>query len=155
MTCGPDFRFLVEHIALLRTGYRHWTSKDLLPPELDSIDAVHALNQAPFALVSHGIQPDPIFNYGNPLALWLFEMGWAEFTTLPSRLSAETINQQERKQLLDQVSAHGYSDNYAGIRISKTGRRFMILNATVWNLIDHEGIYRGQAALIQTWQHLK
>jgi hypothetical protein len=53
---------------------------------------------------------------------------------------------------LAQVSTQGYSDHYSGIRISKTGRRFMIRAATVWNLIDGEGYYRGQAAIIREWQ---
>lgn len=49
-------------------------------------------------------------------------MDWNEFTRLPWRLSAEAVNQAERRQLLAQVSAQGYSDDYRGIRISKTGR---------------------------------
>lgn len=155
MTSGPDVSFLVTHISLLSTSYHHWTGEHLLPPELNPSDTVHALNQAPFAVVSHGTQTDPIFNYGNTLALQLFEMDWEEFTALPSRLSAEAINQQERKQLLAQVDTNGYSDNYAGVRISKSGRRFMIRDATVWNLIDRKGHYSGQAALIRTWQYLE
>lgn len=154
MTAGSDSQFLIEHITLLRRSYHTWTGKYLLPPELDPVNAVHALDQAPFAVLSHGTQADPIFNYGNRLALQLFEMIWDEFTALPSRLSAETINQNERKQLLDQVSARGFSENYTGIRISKSGRRFVIRDATVWNVIDDTGSYRGQAALIRDWSSL-
>ena len=145
---------LIEHVALLRGSYRHWTGKDLLPPGISEVDAVRALDDAPFAVVSHGVQADPVFNYGNRLALRLFEMAWEEFTTLPSRLSAEPVDRDERQGLLAQVSAHGYSDNYSGVRISKSGRRFMICDATVWNLIDAQGRHRGQAALIRAWQAL-
>ena len=152
----PDFTSpaLIEHVALLRGSYRHWTGKDLLPPELNSVDAVRALDDARFAVVSHGTQADPIFNYGNRLALRLFEMEWEEFTALPSRLSAEAVDRDERQRLLAQVEARGYSDNYGGVRISKTGRRFEIGAATVWNLIDGEGRNRGQAALIRQWRAL-
>ena len=149
-----DSPALIEHVALLRGSYRHWTGKDLLPPGISEVDAVRALDDAPFAVVSHGTQTDPIFNYGNRLALRLFEMEWNEFTALPSRLSAEPVNRDERQRLLAQVSAQGYSDNYAGVRIAKNGRRFEIGEATVWNLIDGEGRYRGQAALIRSWRAL-
>ena len=154
MTLDLDSPFLFEHVALLRGSYRHWTGKALLEGELSPVDAVRALYEAPFAVVSHDAQPDPVFSYGNRQALQLFDMAWDEFTALPSRLSAEPVNQKERYRLLAQVSTRGYSDDYAGIRISKTGRRFMIRAATVWNLIDGEGRYRGQAAVIREWQPL-
>ncbi|MDQ3267633.1 MAG: MEKHLA domain-containing protein, partial [Pseudomonadota bacterium] len=97
---------------------------------------------------------DPIFNYGNQRALDIFEMSWEEFTVLPSRLSAEKINQKERVKLLDAVSSHGYINNYSGTRISKFGRRFIIRDATVWNLITPDGQFYGQAALIRNWEYL-
>jgi hypothetical protein len=149
-----DSPALIEHVALLRTSYRRWTGKDLLPPGIGEVDAVRALDDAPFAVVSHGTQTDPIFNYGNRLALRLFEMDWEEFTALPSRLSAEPGDRDARQRLLAQVGAQGYSDNYAGVRIAKTGRRFEIGDATLWNLVDAEGGYRGQAALIRRWRPL-
>jgi hypothetical protein len=152
MTLDIDSPFLFEHVALLRGSYRHWTGKDLLEAELSPVDAVRELYEAPYAVVSHDMQPDPVFTYGNRLALQLFEMAWDEFTTLPSRLSAEPVDQKERYRLLAQVSTQGFSDNYSGVRISKNGRRFMIRAATIWNLIDIEGIYRGQAAVIREWQ---
>jgi hypothetical protein len=33
------------------------------------------------------------------------------------------------------------------MRIAKSGRRFMITDTTVWNLVDESGIYDGQAAV--------
>ena len=149
-----DSPFLFEHTDLLCNSYRHWTGSELLIPDIDPVEAVRALYEAPVAVVSHDTQSDPVFTYGNRLALQLFEMEWDEFTVLPSRLSTEPVNQKERYRLLAQVSTRGYSDNYSGIRISKGGRRFMIRDATVWNLIDGEGRYRGQAAVIRQWEPL-
>jgi hypothetical protein len=40
---------------------------------------------------------------------------------------------------------------YQGRRIAKSGRRFLIQDVTVWNLVDADGILRGQAALIRRW----
>ena len=150
----PDAAWLARHVRLLRASYRHWTAKDLLPQQLDDAQAVTALNTAEFALVSHGTQPAPVFSYANPAALRLFEMSWEAFTALPSRLSAEPMLQAERDQLLKRVTRHGYIDDYTGVRISGTGRRFQIRNATVWNLLDEDGNPYGQAALLKEWQPL-
>lgn len=146
--------FLIRHVEILRSSYRHWTGRRLLDAHITPADAVAALHAAPFAVVSHGTQSEPIFNYGNQRALQLFEMRWDEFTALPSRLSAEAPNQAERASLLAAVSEQGYIDNYAGIRIAKSGRRFMIQEATIWNLLTPAGEYYGQAALIRRWEAL-
>ena len=65
---------------------------------------------------------------------------------LPSRLSAEAPDRAERQALLERVSARGFIDDYAGVRVRPTGERFRIESATVWNLIDEDGVRRGQAA---------
>ncbi len=128
--------YLIQHVDILRTSYLLWTGLHLIDARLSLEQAVTTLNTAPFAVVSHDTAADPIFNYANQQALHLFEMNRAEFTSLPSRLSAEAINQAERASLLARVSQHGYIDDYTGIRISKSGRRFLIRNATIWNLLD-------------------
>ena len=45
-------------------------------------------------------------------------LGWDDFTSMPSRLSAEPLAQEERDRLLARVGSHGYIDDYSGIRIS-------------------------------------
>ncbi len=142
------------HVEILRSSYRHWTGRSLLDENLACESAVAALWTAPYAVVSHGTQAEPVFNYGNQLALQLFEMNWEEFTALPSRLSAAAPNQAERASLLEAVSRQGYIDNYSGIRIAKSGKRFMICDATIWNLLTPAGEYYGQAALIRHWEML-
>lgn len=141
-------------MRILGNSYRHWTGRHLLDPAVDGADAVAALNQAPYAVVSHGTEADPIFNYANRTALQLFAMSWEAFTALPSRLSAEPMVQEERDRLLERVGTQGYIDDYSGIRVSSSGKRFLIRNATVWNLLDEMGQPYGQAALLQDWQPL-
>ena len=119
-----------------------------------NVPAIMHLDEAPFALVSHGTGEDPVFNYGNQTALRLFEMEWGSFTSLPSRKSAEPVHRTEREQLLHQVSTKGFIDDYSGIRISSKGRRFSIKSAVVWNLIDSKGVVHGQAAMFNQWQYL-
>ena len=70
----------------------------------------------------------------------------AAFARSAARLTAEPMHRDERAQLLGRTSRDGYADNYSGIRISATGRRFRIHQAIVWNLVDSEGRRVGQAA---------
>ena len=130
-------------IALIATSFEHLLGRPLVVP---GDDVVAALWEAPHAIVAHGTEPDPIFFFGNRTALTAFETDAASFTALPSRLSAEAPQRDERQRLLDRVSQDGFIDDYAGLRISATGRRFRIERAIVWNLVDGDGIRHGQAA---------
>ena len=106
-----------------------------------------ALWEAPRAIVAHGTEVDPIFFYGNRAALQWFEMTAEEFARLPSRLSAEPLAQEARVKLLEKVTQQGYVDGYSGMRIAKSGRGFMIMDTTVWDLLDEAGVHHGQAAV--------
>lgn len=146
--------FLVEHIAILRSSFRHWLRRDLVAPRMNDEEAARYLFHAPLALVSHNTEKDPVFNYGNLTALDLFGVSWEELTALPSRLSAESVNQAERLRLLEEVNSRGYLENYRGVRVGRHGRRFLIENAVVWNLLNSSGAYCGQAAMFHHWKHL-
>ncbi len=117
----------------------------------DDAGLADALWAAPIAVVAHGAQADPVFCYGNRLALELFEMDFAAFTALPSRYSAEPLAREERAALLERVTRRGFIADYAGVRISRSGRRFCIRGATVWNLLAEDGSHRGQAAAFAQW----
>ncbi|MGA7932521.1 MAG: MEKHLA domain-containing protein, partial [Kovacikia sp.] len=110
------------------------------------------LFEAPFVVVSHGTEADPILNYGNQRALELWEMGWEQFTQTPSRQTAEPVEQQERARLLEQARSKGYVDDYRGIRISASGRRFWIQNVVIWDVLDERNIRCGQAATFDRWE---
>jgi len=121
-------------------------------PLIDSFDNLtNALWEAPAAIVAHGIEDDPIFFFGNRMALQAFEMDAERFITTPSRLSAEPELRKDRQALLDRVKRDGFIDDYAGVRISATGQRFRIENAIVWNVLDDSGVRQGQAAMFERW----
>ncbi|MCK7579354.1 MAG: MEKHLA domain-containing protein [Chromatiales bacterium] len=146
--------FLAEHVATLRSSFRHWLRRDLVAPRMNDEEAARYVFHAPFVLVSHGTEKDPIFNYGNLTALDLFGVSWEEFTALPSRLSVESVNQAERTRLLEEVSTRGFLENYRGVRVGRHGARFLIESAIVWNLLNPSGACCGQAAMFQRWRHL-
>jgi hypothetical protein len=146
--------FVIAHTACLARSLKTWTGRELWPGISDPGELAQKVFAAPFVLVSHGTQADPILNYGNRAALALWEMSWAELTRTPSRFTAETLDREERARLLEAVTRRGFMDDYSGVRISSTGRRFRIARATVWNLLTEDGQPCGQAAMFDQWQFL-
>lgn len=142
------------HALLLLESHFRLVGRPLLRAEVTPSERARALYLAPFVVLSHGVEADPIFCYGNQAAQSLFELEWEELVQLPSRLSAEPMNREERQRLLDSVSSRGFIDDYAGVRVSRSGRRFRIEKATVWNVIDAEGNRHGQAATFSSWTPL-
>jgi hypothetical protein len=145
---------ILAHSAILARSYRKFTGRDLLPGLFNPLGLSKNLFAAPFVLVSHGMEADPILNYGNAAALTLWEMTWDELTRTPSRLTAEAPLREERARLLAAVTERWCIDDYSGVRISKSGRRFRISQATVWNLVTERGEPCGQAAMFDRWEFL-
>lgn len=145
---------IIQWSQILLNSYEKLLGRKLIQRKTDLEERAKDLFFAPFVVVSHGTQSDPIYNYANQIALKLWEMSWQDFTQMPSRLSAEPIERESRDKLLDTVAKQGYIDNYAGVRISKTGKRFLIDRAIVWNLTDAEEKFCGQAATFPQWSFL-
>jgi len=146
--------FLAAHIELLCASYHRWTGRDLAATGTSHQDRARAVWQFPVVIASHGTEADPVFNYANRAALRLWKMDWTTFTHLPSRYSAEPLAREERERLLAAVTTHGYIDDYCGVRIARDGSRFRIEQATVWNVVDTIGTYRGQAVVFDRWASL-
>lgn len=148
---SPANDYLARHARLLLESFQRLTGRPLLPEAASASDTARALYHAPFVVLSHGVEADPRFNYANLAAQRLFEMDWEAMIGLPSRYSAEAPERGERERLLAQVAAQGYIDDYAGVRVARSGRRFRIEAATVWNLADAAGRPQGQAAAFGRW----
>ncbi|HEY9347182.1 MAG TPA: MEKHLA domain-containing protein [Inquilinus sp.] len=147
LALDPDF------LRLLAGSHARLVGAPLLPEEGDAVEQARWLYEAaPFCVLAHNTDADPRFVYANQAAQARFEYGWDEFTTLPSRLSAEAPDRAERQRLLDAVTRDGFIGDYRGLRIAKSGRRFWIENAVVWQLIDEAGTLRGQAATFREWR---
>lgn len=139
----PDF------FELLAGSYSRLLGLELVPSASGGAAAARWLyEEAPFGILAHDTAPDPTFVYGNKAAQKRFEYTWEELTSLRSRLSAEAPNREERQRFLERVERDGFVSGYRGLRITKTGKRFWIENAVVWQLTDAQGSYRGQAALL-------
>lgn len=151
----PD---IIAYNRLMADSFQRFTGAPVLPGAnpFDGVALATAMFHAEAAIVSHGVEDDPVFRYGNARALTLWDMDWDSFTLLPSRLSAEPADevQADRDALLGEALAKGFVDHYGGVRISRTGKRFRIENTVLWNVVDAHGHRHGQAALIRNWRWL-
>jgi MEKHLA domain len=146
--------FLRTHTLRLLRSFRHWTGRDLLVETGSPDELTERLYHHPAVVLSHGAEADPVINYGNEAALQLWETTWERFTTTPSRLTAEAVARDERARLLAEAADKGYLDQYRGVRISTTGRRFEIEGAIVWTVLDEAGRIAGQAATFDRWRYV-
>ena len=135
----------------LLESYRHWTGRELIERQGDPEFHARVLFESPIVVVSHGTEADPILNYGNQKALELWQMTWEQLIKTPSRLTAEPINRAEREGMLEQARQRGFIDTYRGVRISGSGRRFLVENALIWNVLDAGCQRIGQAATFSHW----
>jgi PAS domain S-box-containing protein len=137
--------------ALLAESHAKVVGEPLVPKGMSGGATADWLYDAPFGLLAHDTSADPLFVYANRTAQEHFGYTWDEFVGLPSRLSAGGQAREERRVFMDSVRRRGYVANYRGPRIAKSGRRFWIEDATVWNLLGSESELVGQAAVIRNW----
>lgn len=142
---------VVGWVQLLLDSFHHWTGRELIGRRGGAEARASLVFAAPFIVVSHGAEEDPILNYGNRMALELWEMNWEQLTKTPSRLTAEPKNRAERELMLDRAAVRGFIEDYSGVRITATGRRFKVEQALVWNVVDCSGKFHGQAATFSRW----
>ncbi len=147
----PDWQ---RQIQRLLNSYTRWVGTELIDRSGTLEQQAQRVFDAPFVIVSHGTQTDPVLNSANAIALQLWELPLEQFLQTPSRQTAEPMHRDERARMLEQTTKHGYIDDYQGIRISSTGKRFRIDRATVWNIVDERGEPAGQAATFSEWVFL-
>jgi MEKHLA domain len=146
--------FLIKHTLRLLSSFHHWTGRALIPDAANPERLAEHLYLHTAVVLSHGVGADPILNYGNAAALRLWEMTWEAFTTMPSRMTAEPAARDNRARLLADAANAGYLEHYQGIRVSRSGRRFLIEGALVWTVLDEQGGIIGQAAVFDRWTYL-
>jgi hypothetical protein len=137
--------------TLLTESYKAITGSSLPPDSTASEELPFWLYRAPFCLLAQDCAADPRFVYANLAAQRLFACCWQELVGMPSRLSAEAEEREQRQELMDSVLARGYVSGYRGRRVTKSGEFFWIEDTTVWNLVDADGTLYGQAAVFPRW----
>jgi hypothetical protein len=145
---------VVRRCGWLATSFRRWTGRDLIADPPQGAALAEALYHAPAVVVSHGTQPDPVFWFANRTAQRLWELDWDAFTRMPSRQSVAADEHASREDLLRRALTRGFIEDYQGVRISASGRRFRIANVVLWNIRDDHDRPQGQAATFADWSFL-
>ncbi len=152
-SCVDEEKWL-ELTQHLLNSYRHWTGKELIERSTRESDLQNLWN-ASQVVVAHNTEADPVFVYGNQAAITLWELELEEFLGMPSRLTAEPLHRDERERLLARTRDFGFVDDYHGVRISNSGNRFRIEQATLWMVLDADQQILGQAATFDRFERLE
>jgi MEKHLA domain len=135
-----------EHVLVMLENLKRWTNYDLIKEYRFSLETLgEQVFNADFYLLSHSSALDPVLTYGNQQVLDRWEVSWQELTAMHSRDTAKPLDRSQRAALMAQVK-------YSGVRVSKTGKEFQILDGIVWNLFLNDGSFYGQAAWFKSVQ---
>ncbi len=77
--------WVLDWTQYLIDSYAYWLKKELIPRQGTPLEQAERLFTCPFVVVSHGLQDDPILNYGNRAGLTLWEMDWDQLTQTPDK----------------------------------------------------------------------
>lgn len=100
-----------------------------------------------FGVLSHGTQPDPIYNYGNIASLELFEQTLENLCKTPSRYSTIPELMEDRSNLIEDIETQGYGLIDKAIRVSAKGNLFLIHQILVWTVFSDDNERLGLAAI--------
>jgi hypothetical protein len=148
---APDNNYHQDHVLIMLENLKRWTAYDLIEEYGLSLDTLgEEVFNGDFYILSHTNAENPILNYGNDRVLQLWEISWEELTNMYSRDTAKSIDRSDRAAMMAAVKANNYVDGYSGVRVSKTGKEFTILDGIIWNLFTDNCNFYGQAALFRS-----
>lgn len=87
-----------------------------------------------FGILSHGLQEDPIYNYGNRASLELFEQTLEVLCQTPSRYSTVPSLMDDRGRLIEQIEQVGHGTIPNAVRTSAKGKLFVMQTIWVWSV---------------------
>ncbi|CAB9507466.1 MEKHLA domain-containing protein [Seminavis robusta] len=117
-------------------------------PAIENITTAEQLDQNKrFGILSHGIQEDPIYNYGNAAALELFDNTIEDLCQTPSRYSTVESLMDDREQLIQSINTFGHGTIRDATRRTTKEKLFVIATIWIWHVFDDNGTRIGLAAL--------
>lgn len=142
-----------DHVARVVAAFARVTGGDLVAEAgLDPAALGKSAWEGNFALLTH--DDNAVLNYANRFALDLWEMDWETMLRTPSRDTAPEDDRASRALVMAEVERNGFVRGYRGRRVSRTGRLFLIENATVFTLTDEKGAGFGAGAFFRSYTPL-
>ena len=90
----------IEQSQIILDSYDKLLGKPLVDRNCSISGQAEQLFHAPFVVVCHGTQSDPLLSYANQLALELWKISIPVLLQTPSRMTAEPVHRDERAELL-------------------------------------------------------
>lgn len=144
-----------NHVSILLDNLKRWTGLDLAGDCNIPVGKLgKRVYEADFYLLSHDETAEAILNYANKKALDLWEMTWEELTSAPARNTAKPDDRGKRDEVMHRVNEKNFIEGYSGIRVSKSGREFLIKNVTIWNVFSEDGKPYGRAAWFREIEYI-
>jgi len=143
-----DDRHFVTRATVILDTHRRLLGRELILRSGDAAEDARRLFDLPQAVLAHDTAPRPLLDWANFAAARAFD---ATPETLLGRPSADTAPADataDRRALFDVLARQGFVTGYSGVRVSVTGRRFIIEDVTVFALVDEAGRPAGHAAVI-------
>lgn len=144
---ASDFRFVTRAVEILDSFRRH-LGRELVERSGDLAEDARRLFDLPLAVLAHDTSPAPLLDWVNLAAARAFDATPETLLGRPSAATAPAEAIADRQHLFTLLAEHGFVTGYSGVRISLTGRRFIIDDVTVLTLADTSGRQAGHAAVI-------
>lgn len=142
-----DPRFTTRAVEIL-DSYRRLLGHDLIKRSGDPAEDARRLFDLPLAVLAHDTAPQPLLDWANLTAARAFDSTPESLLGRPSADTAPADAVADRRALFDVLARQGFVTGYSGVRVSLTGRRFVIDDVTVFALTDAAGRPAGHAAVI-------
>ncbi|MFM8379751.1 MAG: MEKHLA domain-containing protein [Planctomycetia bacterium] len=142
-----DPRFTTRAREIL-DSYRRLLGRDLVERSGDAAEDARRLFDLPLAVLAHDMSPQPLLDWANQAAARAFDAAPEALLGRPSAETAPADAVADRRALFDVLARQGFVTGYSGVRVSLTGRRFVIDDVTVLEVTDAAGRPAGHAAVI-------
>jgi hypothetical protein len=135
-------------VHLSSESLKNFTGKSLLERlEISSVSQVH--DHEGFAVLSHGVQDDPVYNYFNRAALLTFRYPESVVYRTPSRYSAPDGEERnvKRAQEVREALHQDLKEIPDAVRQTYSKDLIRIRDIVLWNVYDESGQRVGQTAV--------
>lgn len=140
----------IDRATVILDSYRRLLGRDLFDRTGDAAADARHLDALPIAVLAHDTATPPVLDWVNRAAAAAFDAAPADLVGRPSAATAPPDAAADRRQLFISLRERGVVTGYSGVRVSLTGRRFVITDVTVCELRDRDGRAAGHAAIIGT-----
>lgn len=134
--------------AEILDSFRRLLGRELMPRSGNPAEDARRLFDLPQAVLAHDTSPAPLLDWANLAAAKAFDATPEALLGRPSADTAPADATADRRALFDKLAARGFVTGYSGVRVSLTGRRFVIDDVTVFEVTNAVGRPAGHAAVI-------